>query len=89
MYSHDEAQSRKNEEQVKEEEEEEEEELVENTASTQVPDTDVPAPRSDNGELIVRRREIHSGRALTVSNVEWSVVENTATPTSALEGRFS
>ena len=89
VYSHDEAQSRKNEEQVKEEEEEEEEELVENTASTQVPDTDVPAPRSDNGELIVRRREIHSGRALTVSNVEWSVVENTATPTSALEGRFS
>ncbi len=49
---------------------------------------DQPAPRSEDGELIVRRREIHSGRALTVSNVEWSVVENTATPSSALEGMF-
>ena len=27
------------------------------------------APRSDSGELIVRRREIHSGRAMSVSTV--------------------
>lgn len=26
------------------------------------------APRSENGELILRRREVHSGRALTVSS---------------------
>ena len=44
------------------------------------------APRSEDGELIVRRREIHSGRALSVSTVEWSVAEKTAKPTSALEG---
>ena len=44
------------------------------------------APRADNGELIVRRREIHSGRSLSVSTVEWSVAEKTAKPTSALEG---
>jgi hypothetical protein len=44
------------------------------------------APRSENGELVVRRREIHSGRALSVSTVEWSVAEKTARPTSALEG---
>ena len=44
------------------------------------------APRSDNGELIVKRREVHSGRALSVSTVEWSVAEKTAKPTSALEG---
>mmetsp|Transcript_34261 Transcript_34261/g.63054 ORF Transcript_34261/g.63054 Transcript_34261/m.63054 type:complete len:1066 (+) Transcript_34261:238-3435(+) len=44
------------------------------------------APRSDNGELIVRRREIHSGRAMSVSSVEWSVAEKTAKPTSVLEG---
>jgi len=47
---------------------------------------DQPAPRSENGELVIKRREVHSGRALTVSTVEWSVVENTAIPTSALEG---
>lgn len=44
------------------------------------------APRSENGELIVKRREVHSGRALSVSTVEWSVAEKTAKPTSALEG---
>ena len=44
------------------------------------------APRSEDGELVVRRREIHSGRALSVSTVEWSVAEKTARPTSALEG---
>lgn len=49
-------------------------------------DNDEPAPRSEDGELIIRRREVHSGRALTVSNVEWSVVERTAAPTSSLEG---
>lgn len=44
------------------------------------------APRSANGELAVRRREIHSGRSLSVSAVEWSVAEKMAKPTSALEG---
>ncbi|KAL7435292.1 hypothetical protein ACHAXM_004624 [Skeletonema potamos] len=44
------------------------------------------APRSETGELIVKRREVHSGRALSVSTVEWSVAEKTAKPTSALEG---
>ncbi len=47
---------------------------------------EVKAPRDEYGELILRRREVHSGRALTVSTVEWSVAEKTATPTSALEG---
>lgn len=46
----------------------------------------VTAPRAENGELVVRRREIHSGRAMSVSTVEWSVAEKTAKPTSALEG---
>jgi indole-3-glycerol phosphate synthase len=46
----------------------------------------VKAPRAENGELLLKRREVHSGRALTVSTVEWSVVENMATPTSTLEG---
>ncbi|KAL9187355.1 hypothetical protein ACHAXT_001458 [Thalassiosira profunda] len=46
----------------------------------------VAAPRSEDGELVVRRREIHSGRAMSVSTVEWSVAEKTAKPTSALEG---
>ena len=46
----------------------------------------VAAPRAENGELVVRRREIHSGRAMSVSTVEWSVAEKTARPTSALEG---
>ena len=44
------------------------------------------APRDDRGELVLKRREVHAGRALTVSTVEWSVAEKTATPTSALEG---
>ena len=44
------------------------------------------APRSEDGELIVRRREIHSGRTMSVSTVEWSVAEKMAKPTSALEG---
>jgi indole-3-glycerol phosphate synthase len=44
------------------------------------------APRLENGELILRRREVHSGRALTVSSVEWSVAEKSAKPTSVIEG---
>ena len=48
--------------------------------------TAVAAPRSEDGELVVRRREIHSGRAMSVSTVEWSVAEKIAKPTSALEG---
>lgn len=44
------------------------------------------APRDANGELIIKRREVHSGRSLTVSAVEWSVAEKSATPSSALEG---
>lgn len=47
---------------------------------------EVQAPRDEFGELILRRREVHSGRALTVSTVEWSVAEKAASPTSALEG---
>ena len=44
------------------------------------------APRDEDGELILRRREIHSGRAISVSTVEWSVADKMAKPTSALEG---
>ena len=47
---------------------------------------DEKAPRDANGELILRRREIHSGRAISVSTVEWSVAEKRASPTSVLEG---
>lgn len=47
---------------------------------------DQKAPRDELGELILKRREVHSGRAISVSTVEWSVAEKTATPTSALEG---
>ena len=35
---------------------------------------------------MLRRREIHSGRAISVSAVEWSVADKAASPTSALEG---
>lgn len=44
------------------------------------------APRAGNGELILKRREVHSGRALTVSTIEWSVAEKAARPSSTLEG---
>ena len=44
------------------------------------------APRSENGELIINRRDIHAGRSLTVLAVAWSVADKTATPTSTLEG---
>eukprot|EP00550_Attheya_septentrionalis_P012991 CAMPEP_0198306318 /NCGR_PEP_ID=MMETSP1449-20131203/58353_1 /TAXON_ID=420275 /ORGANISM="Attheya septentrionalis, Strain CCMP2084" /LENGTH=524 /DNA_ID=CAMNT_0044008869 /DNA_START=1045 /DNA_END=2616 /DNA_ORIENTATION=+ len=47
---------------------------------------EVLAPRSEDGELILKRREIHSSRALTVSAVQWSVAEKTATPNSVMEG---
>lgn len=50
------------------------------------PTKEQKAPRSSDGELILRRREIHSGRSLTVSTVEWSVAEKKAQPNSALEG---
>lgn len=53
---------------------------------TQGIDDDKPAPRSADGELIIKRREVHSGRALTISSVQWSVAEKMARPTSALEG---
>jgi len=49
-------------------------------------DDSKPAPRSEDGELMLKRRDVHSGRALSVSSVEWSVAENIATPTSTLEG---
>lgn len=51
-----------------------------------VADMEERAPRSVDGELILKRREVHSGRALTVSTVEWSVAEKAAKPSSALEG---
>jgi indole-3-glycerol phosphate synthase len=57
-----------------------------NAASAAAFDTEEKAPRDENGELILKRREVHSGRALTVSTVEWSVAEKTAYPTSKLEG---
>ena len=44
------------------------------------------APRDEDGELVLRRREVHSGRAISVSAVEWSVADKMAKPTSALEG---
>jgi len=47
---------------------------------------DGASPRKENGELLLKRREVHSGRALTVSTVEWSVAENLAKPNSVLEG---
>ena len=60
------------------------EEPKENRSSS-VADLDGKAPRSEDGELILKRREVHSGRALTVSTVEWSVAENQATASSTLE----
>ena len=55
-------------------------------AFTSYDTTTKKAPRDGDGELILKRREVHSGRAMTVSTVEWSVAEKTATPSSALEG---
>lgn len=55
-------------------------------AMMQAFDAEQKAPRDENGELIIKRREVHSGRALTVSSVEWSVAEKSAAPSSALEG---
>ena len=65
---------------------EKDEKIINRVKGMAVKNEDSPAPRGENGELILKRREVHSGRALTVSNVEWSVVENMATPSSALEG---
>mmetsp|Transcript_20918 Transcript_20918/g.45604 ORF Transcript_20918/g.45604 Transcript_20918/m.45604 type:complete len:1053 (+) Transcript_20918:262-3420(+) len=48
--------------------------------------TNEAAPRDEDGELVLRRREVHSGRAISVSTVEWSVADKMAKPTSALEG---
>jgi indole-3-glycerol phosphate synthase len=48
--------------------------------------SEMAAPRREDGELLLRRREVHSGRAMTVSTIEWSVTEKTAKPTSTLEG---
>jgi len=66
--------------------EEEEEKPVADKARASKTVTETKAPRSPNGELILKRREVHSSRALTVSTVEWSVAERTAVPTSTLEG---
>ena len=41
-----------------------------------VPVNEERAPRSEDGELIIKRREVHSGRSLTVSTVEWCVICN-------------
>lgn len=38
-----------------------------------VSDLDERAPRSEDGELILKRREVHSGRALTVSTGNYSI----------------
>lgn len=59
-----------------------------NNQSSPVPisTTTYSAPRSEDGELVIKRREVHSGRAMTVSTVEWSVAEKIANPSSALEG---
>ena len=37
---------------------------------------DQRAPRSADGELMLKRREVHSGRSLTVSTVEWCVLDD-------------
>jgi indole-3-glycerol phosphate synthase len=57
-----------------------------NSSSKAPSDMNKSAPRSEDGELILKRREVHSGRSLTVSTVEWSVAENTAVPSCTLEG---
>lgn len=55
-------------------------------APTSIAVTEECAPRQPNGELVVRRREIQSGRLMTVSTVQWSVAEKLAVPTSMFEG---
>jgi indole-3-glycerol phosphate synthase len=71
-------------------EEREEERLAEEVkrrrATSKSFEVEKKAPRDVKGELILKRREVHSGRALTVSTVEWSVQESMATPSSTLEG---
>ena len=61
-------------------------ETRQDSSTMSVAEYSVSAPRSDDGELIIKRREVHSGRAMTVSTVEWSVAEKIAKPSSALEG---
>jgi len=78
-------------EEEREQEEEEELKLVveDNSRPENMKSFDLEgkkAPRDEKGELILKRREVHSGRAMTVSTVEWSVAENMATPKSTLEG---
>ncbi|KAL3939702.1 MAG: hypothetical protein SGBAC_005623 [Bacillariaceae sp.] len=70
-----------------EDEEDSEEPDVEDWKVTTIAtDEEKKAPRDENGELVIKRREVHSGRSMTVSAVEWSVAEKAATPSSALEG---
>jgi small ligand-binding sensory domain FIST len=56
------------------------------TSTTTTAAVNKSAPRAASGELILKRRDVHSGRGLTVSTVAWSVAEKTANPSSALEG---
>lgn len=63
-----------------------EDEKRSNTGAKVPSEKNKSAPRSEDGELILKRREVHSGRSLTVSTVEWSVAENTAVPSCTLEG---
>lgn len=63
-----------------------EDEYVSEKSSSVASEDGRAAPRAENGELVVKRREIHHGRAMSVSSVEWSVAEKTAKPTSVLEG---
>uniref|UniRef100_A0A7S1C009 indole-3-glycerol-phosphate synthase n=1 Tax=Corethron hystrix TaxID=216773 RepID=A0A7S1C009_9STRA len=71
---------------AKELERDEEEQAATKNPSTIAASLTEAAPRDDDGELILRRREIHGGRAISVSTVQWSVADRTATPTSVLEG---
>ncbi|GMH92756.1 hypothetical protein TrVE_jg12071 [Triparma verrucosa] len=45
----------------------------------------VAAPRDEDGELVLKRREVQSGRAISVSTINWSVAGKEAVPTSQLE----
>jgi indole-3-glycerol phosphate synthase len=65
---------------------EDERESNDTSQQRSVSTTAVAAPRYENGELVIKRREVNSGRALTVSTIEWSVAEKTARPSSTLEG---
>ncbi|GMH50925.1 hypothetical protein TL16_g00904 [Triparma laevis f. inornata] len=45
----------------------------------------IAAPRDEDGELVLKRREVQSGRAISVSTINWSVAGKEAVPTSQLE----